>query len=55
MCNCKKQFKDGTAEVVVPQTPDELLNQELKIWGGGVNLTIKLDEEIIQEEKKTDE
>ena len=48
-CNCNKkkqttQTPQPTQEPIkVPQTPEEQLNQELRIWGGGVDIKIELD------------
>jgi hypothetical protein len=30
--------------IKVPQTPEEQLNNELRIWGGGIDITFNLDE-----------
>jgi hypothetical protein len=38
-CNCKKNNREVQVVnvTVVPETPEDLLNQQLKEWNGGVN------------------
>lgn len=38
MCNCKKK-QQVVEPQPIPQTPDELLAQELKEWNGGPQIT----------------
>jgi len=50
MCNCKKNVRkepevitSTPASINVPQTPEELLAQELKEWNGGPQIEEKND------------